>query len=157
LRANPPSPLWIRWLLVACACVALFGLTLVVAPALTRQAFSLLVYFDLGRISSFGEESARYVSLTHAVLGSVMFGWGVALAIVVKRLFAHGHPEGWLIITISVCAWFIPDTMFSALGGFWSNVVLNVAFLVLFAIPLLATRKYFKVTTNTSLERARDG
>ena len=141
MRASPPSPLWTRWLLVASAVVALFGLTLVVAPAFTRQGFSLLVYGDLGRISSFGEEAARYASLTHAVLGSVMFGWGVALAVVVKCLFARGHPEGWLIVTTSVGAWFIPDTTYSALAGFWPNVALNVGFLVLFFIPLLADRK----------------
>ena len=157
MRNNPPSLIWIRWLLIASVGVALFGFVLVVAPALTRQGFSLLVYADLARISSFGEEAVRYVSLTHAVLGSVMFGWGVALIVVVKRLFARGYPEGWLIATTSVAAWFIPDTTYSALAGFWPNVALNVIFLVLFAIPLVATRASFGTTTpNTSLERTRE-
>jgi hypothetical protein len=113
------------------------------APALARQGFSLLVYDDARRISSFGEEAARYISLTHAVLGSVMFGWGVALVAVVRTLFARGYSEAWLIVALSVGAWFIPDTTYSALAGFWPNVVLNIAFLLLFSIPLMATRKAF--------------
>lgn len=140
---NRPSLFWTRWLLLASTGVALFGLVLVVAPALTRRAFSLLVYADATRITSFGAEAARYASLSHAVLGSIMFGWGVLLIGVTLGLFTRGHPEGWRIVTLSVVAWFVPDTTYSLLSGFWPNVALNVGFFMLFALPLLATRKAF--------------
>ena len=121
----------------------LFGLVLVIAPAIARQGFSLLVYADPDRITSFGQEAARYIALVHAVLGAVMFGWGVALTIVVRTLFAAGYRAGWNIFAVSVVAWFLPDTAYSLASGYWQNAVLNFVFLLLFAAPLLATRKHF--------------
>jgi hypothetical protein len=120
-----------------------FGLFLVMAPGFTRQGFSLLVYADTGRIATFGADAVAYIALVHAVLGGVMFGWGVALLLVVRGLFARGAREGWQIIAISVAAWFVPDTAFSLWSGFWQNAVLNVAFLFLFAVPLVATYRVF--------------
>lgn len=121
-----------------------FGLALVLAPAISLQGFSLLVYSDQNRLASFGQEAARYISLAHAVLGAVMFGWGAALAVLVRTLFAAGHPTAWNIVTLSVCAWFFPDTSYSLLSGYWQNALLNLVFLLLFAVPLVATRKVFR-------------
>lgn len=130
-------------MLVASAGVIVFGLALVLAPVLAMQGFSLLVYADPGRIASFGEEPARYAALAHAVLGSVMVGWGAALVVVARALFARGDPTGWNIIAASVGAWVVPDTSYSLLSGFWQNALLNGIFLILFAVPLIATRKGF--------------
>ncbi len=118
--------------------VSLFGLALVVAPSLARQGFSFLVYADAARLDSFGEAAAKYVSLAHAVLGGVMVGWGVGLALVVRGLLASGSRLGWRIVTLSVGTWFVSDTGYSLWSGFWQNAVLNIVFLVLFAVPLAA-------------------
>lgn len=134
-----PAPLWVNWLLVASAGVALFGLGLVLAPTAARQGFSLLLYAEPGRISAFGEKAVAYVSLAHAVLGSAMLGWGVALVLVVRGLVVHGSRVGWWIVALSVAAWFIPDTTYSLMSGYWQNAVLNLAFAMLFAVPLAAT------------------
>jgi uncharacterized membrane protein YqaE (UPF0057 family) len=134
-----PSSLWVTWLTVVSAGVVLFGLSLVMLPDAARRGFSLLVYSDAGHISSFGDEAARYVALAHAVLGSVMTGWGVALILVVRGQFARGSRFGWQMISGSVLAWFLPDTAFSLWSGFWQNAVLNVLFFVLFLAPLAAT------------------
>lgn len=69
-----------------------------------------------------------------------MVGWGAALVYVTKTLFARGSVTAWNLIALSVTAWFVPDTSYSLLSGFWQNAVLNTVFLVLFAAPLLATR-----------------
>ncbi len=144
MRASEiPSTFWVRWLFAVTFGVMAFGLFLVMAPGFTRQGFSLLVYADTGRIVAFGADAVAYIALVHAVLGGVMFGWGVALLLVVRGLFARGAREGWQIIAISVAAWFVPDTAFSLWSGFWQNAVLNVAFLILFAVPLVATYRVF--------------
>lgn len=52
---------------------------------------------------------------------------------------AAGEAMGWRIIALSVAAWFVPDTAYSLWSGFWQNAVLNLAFLILFAVPLGAT------------------
>lgn len=136
-----PSSFWTLWLLAASAGVALFGLLLVLAPGVARQGFSLLVYASADRLDTFGAEQVRYLSLVHAVLGSVMVGWGVALFIVTKHLFSQEGRLGWNLVAGSVSAWFLPDTTYSLLSGYWQNAVLNTFFLALYAIPLWATRR----------------
>ena len=138
---SQPSSFWINWLLAVAAGVVAFGLVLVLAPSLARQGFSLLVYASADRIDSFGEEQVRYISLSHAVIGGVMVGWGVALFYVTKALLARGEPIAWNLVALSVGAWFVPDTLYSLLSGYWQNALLNTAFLTLFALPLWATRK----------------
>ena len=135
-----PSSLWINWLLAVSVGVVVFGLVLVLIPSLARQGFSLLVYASPERIDAFGEEPVRYISLAHAVLGGLMVGWGVALFYVTKTLLARGSRIAWNLIALSVLAWFIPDTSYSLLSGYWQNALLNTVFLVLFVVPLLATR-----------------
>ena len=135
-----PSRFWINWLLAVSAGVVAFGLVLVIAPSLSRQGFSLLVYASPERIDAFGQEAARYISLAHAVLGGVMVGWGAALFYVTRSLFAGGSTTAWNLIALSVGAWFLPDTSYSLLSGYWQNAVLNTVFLFLFAVPLWATR-----------------
>ena len=136
-----PSRFWVNWLLVVAVGVMAFGLMLVLAPALSRQGFSLLVYASPDRIDSFGNEQVRYISLVHAVIGGVMVGWGAALFLVTRTLLARGVRAGWNLIALSVAAWFVPDTAYSLLSGFWQNALLNAVFLTLFALPLWATRR----------------
>jgi len=134
-----PASLWVTWLSVVSAGVMLFGLVLVVAPAVAQRGFSLLIYAEPVHISSFGAEAVKYIGLSHAVLGSAMFGWGLSLLIIVRRLFARASRLGWQLISFSVAAWFVADTTYSLASGFWPNAVLNLVFVVLFAIPLLAS------------------
>jgi hypothetical protein len=117
-----------------------FGLVLVLAPSISRQGFSLLVYASAAHIDTFGQEQVRYISLAHAVIGGVMVGWGVAIFYVTKSLLARGERIAWNLIALSVGAWFVPDTLYSLISGYWQNAVLNTAFLALFALPLWATR-----------------
>jgi hypothetical protein len=140
--SSQPSKFWINWLLAVSAGVMAFGLMLVLAPALTRQGFSLLVYASPDRIDSFGAEQIRYISLVHAVIGGVMVGWGAALFHVTRTLLAGGVRAGWNLIALSVAAWFVPDTAYSMLSGFWQNALLNTAFLALFAVPLWQLAAY---------------
>jgi hypothetical protein len=43
----------------------------------------------------------------------------------------------------SALAWFIPDTSYSLISGFWQNAVLNLAFAMLFALPLWMIKKKY--------------
>jgi hypothetical protein len=137
--SSGPAWLWVAWLSVVSAGVMVFGLVLVVAPGVARDGFSLLIYAEPGHISSFGAEAVSYIGLAHAVLGGVMFGWGLALLLIVRGLFARGSKLGWQLVSYSVVAWFVADTAYSLSSGFWRNAVLNLVFVVLFAIPLLGS------------------
>ena len=129
---------WRRWLIVVLIAWLIFSLALVVAPQLTRQFFGLLIYASADAIDAFGPAAVAYISLLHAVLGAVMFGWGAALICIVIGPLKRRSFQAWLMLVLSLSAWFIPDTAYSMWSGFWPNAVFNMVFLVLFAIPLLA-------------------
>jgi hypothetical protein len=139
----------VRWLLATVLGVMIFGLALAIAPGLARQGFSWLIYADAERLSGFGTDAVAYIALMHAVLGCTMFGWGIALLGVVRGLFAHGNPAGWTILAGSVAAWFIPDTAFSLWSGVWQNAGLNLVFVLLFVLPLVATYRNFRPSRTT--------
>lgn len=136
-----PALVWVAWLKAVSIGVSIFGLALVIAPRTAREGFSLLIYSDKDQLSSFGPHVVGYISLAHAVLGSVMFGWGLALVMIVHHLLASGSRVGWQIVAVSVMGWCIPDTVFSLWLGFWHNAVLNLVIVVLYSVPLLATRR----------------
>ena len=133
-----PVTFWLTLLRVVTVGVILFGLVLVVAPSLAREGFSLLVYGSGNKIGEFGNEASDYIGLSHAVMGSVMVGWGAALLLVLRgEPTARLRDKLWIFV-VSLAAWFIPDTSFSLISGFWQNAVLNTVFAVLFVIPLTA-------------------
>ncbi|MBX9605728.1 MAG: hypothetical protein K2Y51_05865 [Gammaproteobacteria bacterium] len=133
--------IWFNGLRITSAGVVAFGLVLVCCPGFTRRAFSLLVYASPDRLDGFGAEAARYIALVHAVLGGVMVGWGCLLYLVTTRALSRGEPSAWSWVTLSLLAWFVPDTAYSLLSGYWQNAVLNVSFLALFAVPLWKLRQ----------------
>jgi hypothetical protein len=139
---NTKITFWWRCLVTVSMGVVLFGLILVLFPTLTLQGFSLLVYANPDQLAQNTPNAVSYIKLVHAVLGAVMVGWGAALLYVLFFTFRDNLAIGWKTITGSVLAWFIPDTTYSVISGFWQNAVLNVVFLILFAIPLLAMRKH---------------
>ena len=135
---------WSAWLLIVVIGVIFFGLILVILPDLSRQGFSWLIYGSFDRISHFTPEASHYITLAHAVFGSVLVGWGVILLLFIQQFFRKGVKNSWSIITLSILAWFIPDTIFSLASGFAPNAILNLVFLFLFSIPLGATLGYFR-------------
>ncbi len=130
---------WQRWLIIVSSGVMLYGISMVLAPDLLRQFLSLLAFGSPSTITSFGAEAADYIALAHAVMGSVMFGWGATMMLILFSQFRPGNRTGWLTIAVPLAAWFIPDSLYSLWSGFWQNAVLNLVFAILFAIPLAAT------------------
>jgi len=76
MTPNSKIPLiWFNWLLLIVLGVMVFGISMILAPGLIRQAFSFLLFADTGAIDSgFGAPAVAYVTLIHGVLGGVMFG-----------------------------------------------------------------------------------
>jgi hypothetical protein len=130
---------WQRWLIVAMLSFMVFSLGMVIAPQLTRQFFSLLMYATPSQLDTFGSAAVAYISLLHAVLGAVMFGWGLIMLLIVLGPLGRRSWDAWRMLALSIAAWFIPDTTYSLWSGFWQNAAFNLVFVVLFAVPLIAT------------------
>ena len=72
-----------------------FGIGMIVVPELIRQAFSFLVFAARDTIQyRFSAPAVGYVTLVHAALGAVMFGWGAALLLVLLGPFRRGSRKG---------------------------------------------------------------
>lgn len=130
---------WTWWLAVIAAAALLFGLSVVLFPDAMARLFGGLYLSDPDGIQGFGPEAAAFIKFVAAVMGAVIAGWAVALLCLLAFRFRPGNPDAWWLITLSVLAWFVPDTAFSLRSGFWQNAVLNLVALVLFAVPLVAT------------------
>jgi hypothetical protein len=119
---------------------ALFGAVLMLAPGLTSQGFSLLMFGDAGHINSFAPEARAYIGLVHGVLGAVMVGWALAMLGVLMWLWSLAPRQAWRVVALSVGAWFVVDTSFSLSVGAWQNALLNLGFGAFFAMGLFCAR-----------------
>ncbi|MBN8580598.1 MAG: hypothetical protein J0L96_07995 [Anaerolineae bacterium] len=135
---------WWRWLVAADIIVIVFGAAQALLPDLIRQGFSLLVFGSASYVDTFPQDAIRYITLTHAVMGSAMIGWGVSMMYTLLTQFRNGEWTGWISPAVALILWFIPDTTISIVTGFWQNAVFNIGFILLFAIPLAATYKTFR-------------
>ncbi len=102
------------------------------------------MYGEAGALAGFGLGVQPYLTLAHGVMGSVMVGWGLALWLTLRGPFRRGERYGWDLFVISLVGWFVPDTTLSLWTGLWPNAVLNTVFGLAFALPLMATRSFFR-------------
>jgi hypothetical protein len=139
---NSNELFWWRLLVLVTANLIAFGLSLVLLPDIAQQGFSLMVYFSAQHVDTFGADAVAYIRLVTAVLGCVMVGWGVVLMYLAWGPLKRGSRDAWWIFVLSLTCWFIPDTTYSLISGFWQNAVLNMAFAFAFALPLLGLKKF---------------
>jgi len=78
--------------------------------------------------------------LADAILGGVMAGWAVMIWLLADRFLARAPTETKSIITISMLVWFPIDSIGSIASGAWLNAISNVAFLLMFLVPLRRIR-----------------
>jgi len=140
---------YITWLKVACVLAISFGVLSVLASfeggsALWLFLFDILTWPLDGLPTGF--EPISYA--LNAVLGGVMCGWGILLFLLANGPIAEGDHRMANYMFISLDVWFVVDSIGSVVAGIHANVVLNLIFFVIFAIPLLALRKPAQVLSN---------
>ncbi|MEO1089700.1 MAG: excinuclease ABC subunit A [Pseudomonadota bacterium] len=129
----------IRMLEIACFVVIGFGL-LLFSTLWTPTAGLLHRFVDLAFLPVDGAQNVASdpAWLMTAISGGVLAGWGVMAWLVTTRVFAHEPSAGKAIILPSLLVWFVIDGAGSILVGAWFNMVMNTAFLLMFAVPVLS-------------------
>lgn len=123
----------------------LLGASMVLMPGAAREFFSLLFYFAPGQFQTrYPAQANDYIIFAHGVLGAVMLGWGASMFLIIRGPFRRRESDGWGLLVVPMLVWFTADTGFSIYTGFWQNAILNSVLLLLFAIPLAATRRRFR-------------
>lgn len=72
------------------------------------------------------------------VMGAVSIGWMMAIGQIMKLAETGGAPV-WRGLVLGFSAWFVPDSIISAVTGFGINIIPNILLMVGILVPLLAT------------------
>ncbi len=116
---------------------------LTVASLLTPSARLLANFLDLAFFDFRGGPRlpGEETRLLAGIMGGLMVGWGVSNRLIATHVYARDPALGGRIIMQAMLVWFAADGAGSALAGAWFNIVLNVPFLALFAVPILHARR----------------
>lgn len=142
--AAPALLLWSRLIQGAAAAVIVLGLTLLLAPRLGESIFNLVYYHQVSSPVEVPSQALGYIWFANGIIGAVMAGWMICIILLARGPFLAGRRHAWNAIAIPLAGWFFIDTAFSITHGVWGNVLLNAATGLMFGIPLLVSRRYFR-------------
>jgi hypothetical protein len=127
------------WLLVVSAGMVVGGVALVLAAG-TPLFSGLNRLIDPAFWSGAPDASTRgFQAWLYSVMGAVMAGWGLSIAILVANAFSSHQAWVWWAVAGGVGLWFPLDTGRSLLHRVYANVIVNTALLIFLAIPLIGT------------------
>jgi len=150
--SNEPAPevtrrliprLWQGWLVVALAGTIACSVLPLLAPGTARRLLSALVFGQAAQADALPAAAVQYITFINCAVGAAMVGWAAALLFIAAGPFGRGERWAWQAVTASLLAWFVPGTLLWLWLGVMLNVAINVAFIAVFAVPLLAARRHF--------------
>lgn len=152
------SPFWTNWLLAFSVIGVFLAIDVVVIPIIreTIGSFWYELFFGAGTYQALGETEVLFQQFLFGVMGAVMAGWMLLLAVIVHIPFRRGEKWAWYAIDASVLLWFIGDCTISLVVGFHANLWINIALLVAVMLPLLMTyRQFHPRSVNVAVAGAR--
>jgi len=76
-----------------------------------------------------------------ALYGAIMMGWGTTLLLIGRVALRRNDPELTKPLLVGIAVWLLVEAAFSARFGVWFNVGVDVAVLLLFSVPLVASMR----------------
>jgi hypothetical protein len=140
----PALLFWSRLIQAAAAVVIILSLTLLLAPRLGEAIFNLVYFHQPSIPVEVPNLAMGYIWFANGIIGAVMAGWMICIILLARGPFLEGRRHAWNTIAIPLASWFLIDTAFSIAHGVWGNVLLNTATGLMFGIPLLVSRRYFR-------------
>ncbi len=127
----------INSLKTASAIVIIFGI-IVLLGAIPQTAILVHFLIDLifWPIDSTPDLSSPAFNAIFGISGSITIAWGAMLWIISTQLYPKDKPLARKLILTSLTTWFILDCIASYIAGVPLNIILNIPFLLIFAIPL---------------------
>lgn len=139
------STFWTRWLLTVSVITMTLGIVLFATSIIQQTLGSLYyqVYLGTGAYDTLSPAEIDFQQFVYGVMGAVMAGWMLALALIVHIPFRRGEKWAWYTVDASVVLWFIGDSYVSIITGFSAHVLINIVLLATFSLPLLMTFRQF--------------
>lgn len=132
---------WRKWLIGAAGFVVVFSLDFLILPKQMTGFYSWVFFGDAA--SQFSATADNYIIFLYGLIGSIMLGWMINVIFMLIGPFRRKELFAWRSIILSIIVWFCADSAASLFYGFGANAAMNVGFLAIFLIPLLATRNDF--------------
>lgn len=132
------------WLKTASVLTIVTGVICALASHASTQGIWLFL-FDVLKWPVDGDP-ASFIADTravNAVLGGVMVGWGLLMFLLSNQRLMTAAPAVPRLMTISLLAWFVVDSLGSWAAGLPGNIVLNLVFLAMFLPPLVSLIRRF--------------
>nr|WP_310522449.1 hypothetical protein [Polymorphobacter sp.] len=133
------SAFWRNWLNLWCWAVAAFGLLLIGAgfPATSGPTEALIAQLHSGGALEFDAP----LHFSFGLMGALTLGLALLVATGARAADALG-PRGrpiWSMLTTSLLAWYVIDSIISIANGFALNAVSNTLLMITFLAPILAS------------------
>lgn len=139
--------LWTRWLSVAFGCTALAAVGHVFFPG-AMLASTMRSLMGSAEALDSGGELRRFVFWLAGVSSAVSLAWMGTALFIVWGPFRRGERWAWWALAVPIALWFIVDSGRSIATGFPMNALLNVGWLLMYAVPLVATFRRFGRRSN---------
>lgn len=141
---------WEQALHIWCWQVAGFGLMFAGGGLAATDSGAGLYYWlvSAGQLDAASFDAAGLRS-TVAVMGGVMFGWGLTLLAIFRAVGADGRI--WRGVSWAVLGWFVVDSSLSVATGLAGNAIANMLFLVQFLVPAVKLGFFSRETASRSL------
>lgn len=124
---------------LASALFFLFGVAMVMCLAFGDRVllpgFVDLTYLPFDGAQTLQDDSARVLG---AISGGLLAGLGAMMWMVTREVYAKDPNIGQHILLTGIISWFIIDSAGSLSVGAWFNVVMNLAYLAIVLVPLIA-------------------
>jgi hypothetical protein len=134
------SIFWQKWLKLWALSVALFGLILAGGGYAATDGPVQFLFAFMGPEPFEPTQSLRFAV---GLMGAVTFGWGCcffAMFSAINKLDPAAAAPVWRFATGATLTWYAIDSAISISNGFVLNAVSNSLFLILFLIPIIASR-----------------
>ncbi len=137
-----PAPQNLKILKAGGIILMVFGV-MVAAAAVPALSYPTLFFMDLAFWPLDGAQSlaAPETRLLCAVGGGMLVGWGALLYLVSDRLYATDPALVRKFVLISICSWFVVDSLGSLAAGAPMNAFFNIGFLLVFVLPVWRTEQ----------------
>ena len=136
---------WQKWLVGVSIYHVVFGLVYAFFNQSQFMDVLLNQYYDphFWPDNQISTGTIQFKGWISSVVGAVVASWGLLIAFIAYYPFKLLEKWAWKCIAFAITLWFVVDTVFSLYYGVSINAVFNLFTLVLFALPLLFTWKYF--------------
>jgi hypothetical protein len=140
---------WTRWIVLLGLFLIVYGLAMILLPGMMNDSLigPLLYNSNPALRSAFASVSQAdrlFLNVIGGLLGTVTVGWAIQIIWMAHAPFRRGEAWAWNALAVSLAVWAALEFTFKLAAGIAGvGLFAHFGLLAAFALPLLATYRYF--------------